>query len=114
MDMKHIYALAACLILAAGCADRYEEHYSHIAVDSNYLRATKDAQTVPVMVYYDGSWKASVPEQDWAVLDRTSGKGIGGLHLQLEENMLEERSLDLTLIGGRDTVVVTIEQARGY
>ena len=113
--MKRLLVITAVLCLAVSCVKPYEKHYPSIAVDRTYLLVTKDAQEVPVMVYYDGNWNVSLPEDtDWAKLDRTSGSGVDGFHVILEENMLEKRTLEITLTGGEDSIVITLDQSRGY
>lgn len=113
--MKRALIIIAALFLMAACTKPYVKHYPSIAVDRTYLLATKDAQAVLVMVYYDGVWSVSLPEEaTWATLDRNSGSGVDGFHVNLEENLLEERTLDISLTGGDKTIVINLKQSKGY
>jgi len=88
------------LVLAAGlssCEKPYEEHYGslyHKDAEGNkvcnmctFYKVTRAANRVVMVVYYSGSWKASLTEEiDWGFIDRRSGDGVDFLRFNYTTN----------------------------
>ncbi len=107
--------LSLALLFAAGCTHAYKDTYDHLRVDRTLLKLPAEEGTIPIMVYYSGSWHAALDETcDWADLDASSGSGITAIHLHYMENILTARETALTLSNGKDDpVIITITQNAG-
>lgn len=107
--------LSLTLLVAAGCTRAYQDTYEHLRVDRTLLIIPAEEGTIPIMVYYSGSWKAALDETcDWASLDATAGSGITAIHLHYQDNILTARETVLTLSNDKDDpVTITITQNAG-
>lgn len=103
------------LLVTGGCSRAYKDTYDHLRVDRVLLKLQAEEGTIPIMVYYSGSWQAALDETcDWASLDMSSGTGITAIHLHYQENMLTARETTLTLSNDKDEpVTITITQNAG-
>jgi len=110
-----LFLLSLTLLAAVGCARAYQDRYDSLRVDRTLLKLPSEEGTIPIMVYYSGSWQASLDETcDWASLDAASGTGITTLHLHYQENILTARETTLTLSNDKDDpVTITITQNAG-
>lgn len=111
---RYIFLIAAVLLAFAACSQKYEEKYDTLRCDYEFINAAAVADTIPMMVYYSGQWKAE-PEEgcDWMSVDTPEGQGVAALHIITVDNVGEARSALLHLIAQQDTLSVNVQQAAG-
>ena len=111
---RNIFLIAAALLMFAACSQKYEEKYDTLRCDYEFINAAAVADTIPMMVYYSGKWKAE-PEEgcDWISVDTPEGHGVSVMHIITVDNEGEARSELLHLIAKQDTLSVNIQQAAG-
>lgn len=110
MKSRFIVFLFSAIVLYS-CSDRYEDVYSHIAVDKETVNVSRQAGELPFYVYYSGDWTAGIEgDVSWAELEKTSGRGISALRLHYEENADLKRSLWIRLTGGGESVRFQVVQ----
>ena len=91
---------------------KYEENYDKIRSDYEFLNVGAAADTIPMMVYYSGQWKAEVQEEcDWLSVDEPAGKGVTVIHVITTDNDGPLRAADLYLSANGETLSINIQQA---
>ena len=111
--MKKIMIFIAVVLLgSAACSQKFEERYDKIRSDYEFLNVGAVADTIPMMVYYSGTWKAEVEEGcEWMSVDLPQGEGVKVLHVITTDNDGPVRAAELYLIAQQDTLSINVQQS---
>lgn len=108
--MKRVfYAILCAASLLSGCAKEVKLEYPlTFFAKRNDLSTTAGSTNVIIYANYD--WTLSMPECDWASIDRTSGSGTGKFVFTYEENTGYARKVVITANSDGQTAYIEMVQ----
>lgn len=115
MDFRFlkIFAIAALMLGASACSQRYELHLP-LSLNREKMEFKKEGASYYVLVYTDNNWTASLSEDaSWLSLSRTSGSGNAQIMVTAEANSSAEREAVLTVDDGSARKTMQITQQTG-
>lgn len=104
-----VFAVAALLLGAVSCSQRYELHLP-LALNREKMEFDKGGASYYVLVYTDNSWTASLSDEaSWLELSRSSGSGNSQIMVRAQSNSGPAREAVLTVDDGsaRKTMLIT-------
>jgi len=112
---KSLFFLSCAAIMVFACEKQKPAEPASFSVDKTEIKADPEGGSSSVVITSNVGWTASLSsDQDWATIDKTSGKGNGNVMLTFAENLGDERSAVLTITPDSKDVaaaVININQA---
>ena len=109
--MKRIVFIIMVLAALCGCQKEVELLHPLTLSTESVMMPVEGGRHV-IVVYTKGDWTAELSQPvDWATIETTSGKDIGGIGFVCTENTGVGRSVDVIVRQGKHTDIITMNQS---